>query len=120
MGTPRDLAACRVSLLSPDPASHRIISASSCTANCLAVMAKVMDDAFGIRYGLATAIFTQDIGRANRVAQRIHVGLTWINCWFLRDLRTSFGGSKASGIGREGGVHSFEFYTDLRNVMVKF
>ena len=72
------------------------------------------------RYGLATAIFTQDIGRANRVAQRIHVGLTWINCWFLRDLRTSFGGSKASGIGREGGVHSFEFYTDLRNVMVKF
>ena len=70
--------------------------------------------------GLATAIFTQDIGRANRVAQRIHVGLTWINCWFLRDLRTSFGGSKASGIGREGGVHSFEFYTDLRNVMVKF
>ena len=72
------------------------------------------------RYGLATAIFTQDIGRANRVAQRIHVGLTWINCWFLRDLRTSFGGSKASGIGREGGIHSFEFYTDLRNVMVKF
>ena len=67
-----------------------------------------------------TAIFTQDIGRANRVAQRIHVGLTWINCWFLRDLRTSFGGSKASGIGREGGIHSFEFYTDLRNVMVKF
>uniref|UniRef100_UPI0033425C75 2-hydroxymuconic semialdehyde dehydrogenase n=1 Tax=Castellaniella defragrans TaxID=75697 RepID=UPI0033425C75 len=72
------------------------------------------------RYGLATAIFTQDIGRANRVAQSIHVGLTWINCWFLRDLRTSFGGSKQSGIGREGGLHSFEFYTDLRNVMVKF
>lgn len=72
------------------------------------------------RYGLATAIFTQDIGRANRMAQGIHVGLAWINSWFLRDLRTSFGGSKQSGIGREGGVHSFEFYTDLRNVMVKF
>ncbi len=72
------------------------------------------------RYGLATAIFTQDIGRANRMAQGIHVGLSWINCWFLRDLRTSFGGSKQSGIGREGGLHSFEFYTDLRNVMVKF
>ena len=72
------------------------------------------------RYGLATAVFTQDIGRANRVAAQIEVGLCWINSWFLRDLRTSFGGSKQSGIGREGGVHSFEFYTDLRNVMVKF
>ena len=72
------------------------------------------------RYGLATAVFTQDIGRANRLAQKIEVGLCWINCWFLRDLRTPFGGSKQSGIGREGGVHSLEFYTELRNVMVKF
>ena len=72
------------------------------------------------RYGLATSIFTQDIGRANRMAQRIEVGLAWINSWFLRDLRTPFGGSKQSGIGREGGVHSLEFYTELRNVMVKF
>ena len=80
------------------------------------VLAKVNDN----RYGLATSIYTQDIGRANRVAQSIHVGLAWINSWFLRDLRTSFGGSRQSGIGREGGVHSLEFYTDLRNVMVKF
>jgi len=72
------------------------------------------------RYGLATSIYTQDIGRANRLARRIEVGLCWINSWFLRDLRTPFGGSKQSGIGREGGVHSFEFYTELRNVMVKF
>lgn len=72
------------------------------------------------RYGLATSIYTQDIGRANRMAHEIHVGLAWINSWFLRDLRTSFGGSKASGVGREGGLHSFEFYTDLRNVMVKY
>ena len=72
------------------------------------------------RYGLATAVFTQDIGRANRMGHGIEVGLCWINSWFLRDLRTSFGGSKQSGIGREGGVHSFEFYTELRNVMVKF
>jgi aminomuconate-semialdehyde/2-hydroxymuconate-6-semialdehyde dehydrogenase len=48
------------------------------------------------------------------------VGLCWINSWFLRDLRTAFGGSKQSGIGREGGVHSLEFYTELRNVMVKY
>lgn len=72
------------------------------------------------RYGLATSIYSQDIGRANRMAQQIEVGLCWINSWFLRDLRTPFGGSKQSGIGREGGVHSFEFYTELRNVMVKF
>ena len=43
----------------------------------------------------------------------------WVNCWFLRDLRTPFGGSKNSGIGREGGVHSLEFYTELRNVCIK-
>ncbi|MCA0176490.1 MAG: 2-hydroxymuconic semialdehyde dehydrogenase [Proteobacteria bacterium] len=72
------------------------------------------------RYGLATSIYTQDIARANRMAQQIEVGLCWINSWFLRDLRTPFGGSKQSGIGREGGVHSFEFYTELRNVMLKF
>jgi len=80
------------------------------------VLRKVNDN----RYGLATSIFTQDIGRANRMAQQIEVGLAWINSWFLRDLRTPFGGSKQSGIGREGGVHSLEFYTELRNVMVKF
>ena len=70
--------------------------------------------------GLATAIFTQDISRANRLATKIHVGLCWINSWFLRDLRTPFGGSKQSGIGREGGLHSLEFYTELRNVMIKY
>ncbi len=70
-------------------------------------------------YGLCTSIWTQDIKRANNAARKIHVGLTWINCWFLRDLRTAFGGSKQSGIGREGGVHSLEFYTELTNVCVK-
>ncbi len=72
------------------------------------------------KYGLATSIYTQDIGRASRLATQIEVGLCWINSWFLRDLRTPFGGAKQSGIGREGGVHSLEFYTELRNVMVKY
>ena len=71
-------------------------------------------------YGLATSIYTQDLSRASRLATQIEVGLCWINSWFLRDLRTSFGGSKQSGIGREGGLHSLEFYADLRNVMIKF
>jgi aminomuconate-semialdehyde/2-hydroxymuconate-6-semialdehyde dehydrogenase len=70
-------------------------------------------------YGLATAIWTRDLARAHRVAAQIEVGITWVNSWFLRDLRTPFGGSKQSGIGREGGVHSMEFYTELRNVCVK-
>lgn len=70
-------------------------------------------------YGLATAIWTQNAARAHRVAEQIEVGITWVNCWFLRDLRTSFGGAKQSGIGREGGVHSLEFYTELRNVCLK-
>ncbi|MEY3579864.1 MAG: 2-hydroxymuconic semialdehyde dehydrogenase [Pseudomonadota bacterium] len=70
-------------------------------------------------YGLATTVWTSDLSTAHRMASAIKVGLCWINSWFLRDLRTAFGGSKASGVGREGGVHSLEFYTDLRNVMIK-
>ncbi|MPN25065.1 2-hydroxymuconic semialdehyde dehydrogenase [bioreactor metagenome] len=70
-------------------------------------------------YGLACAIWTRDVSRAHRVAQRMQVGISWVNSWFLRDLRTPFGGSKQSGIGREGGVHSLEFYTELKNVCIK-
>ncbi|HRO58813.1 MAG TPA: 2-hydroxymuconic semialdehyde dehydrogenase [Burkholderiaceae bacterium] len=70
-------------------------------------------------YGLSTTIWTRDLARAHLMAERIEVGITWINSWFVRDLRTPFGGSKQSGIGREGGVHSLEFYTETRNVCVK-
>jgi aminomuconate-semialdehyde/2-hydroxymuconate-6-semialdehyde dehydrogenase len=70
-------------------------------------------------YGLATAVWTTNLARAHRVAASIDVGLAWVNSWFLRDLRTPFGGSKQSGIGREGGVHSLEFYTELKNVCIK-
>ncbi|TAL72288.1 MAG: 2-hydroxymuconic semialdehyde dehydrogenase [Rhodanobacter sp.] len=71
-------------------------------------------------YGLCTTVWTGNLGRAHRVAAGIDVGIAWINSWFLRDLRTPFGGSKQSGIGREGGVHSLEFYTELRNVCIKY
>ncbi len=70
-------------------------------------------------YGLATTVWTTNLARAHRVAAAVEVGICWINSWFLRDLRTPFGGSKQSGIGREGGLHSLEFYTELRNVCVK-
>ncbi len=70
-------------------------------------------------YGLACSIWTRDLARAHRVAGRIEAGLVWVNSWFLRDLRTPFGGAKQSGIGREGGVHSLEFYTEQKNICIK-
>ncbi len=70
-------------------------------------------------YGLAASIWTENLARAHRVAAAIDVGITWINTWFLRDLRTPFGGNRRSGIGREGGAHAFEFYSETRNVCVK-
>ncbi|MET0049072.1 MAG: 2-hydroxymuconic semialdehyde dehydrogenase [Sedimenticola sp.] len=70
-------------------------------------------------YGLAAAVWTENTSRAHRVAGQIDAGIVWVNSWFLRDLRTPFGGMKESGIGREGGVHSLEFYTELKNICVK-
>lgn len=80
---------------------------------------EVLSKANDNEYGLATAIWTRDLARGHRMAQRMQVGLSWVNSWFLRDLRTPFGGAKQSGIGREGGVHSLEFYTELKNVCIK-
>lgn len=70
-------------------------------------------------YGLAASIWTQDITRAHNVARRMHTGIVWINTWFLRDLRTPFGGVRKSGIGREGGRHSIDFYSETTNICVK-
>lgn len=71
------------------------------------------------KYGLAAALWTENLSRAHRVADKLEAGIVWVNSWFLRDLRTPFGGSKQSGIGREGGVHSLEFYTELKNICIK-
>jgi aminomuconate-semialdehyde/2-hydroxymuconate-6-semialdehyde dehydrogenase len=70
-------------------------------------------------YGLAAALWTENVSRAHRVAARLEAGITWVNSWFLRDLRTPFGGMKQSGIGREGGEYSLEFYTETKNICVK-
>jgi aminomuconate-semialdehyde/2-hydroxymuconate-6-semialdehyde dehydrogenase len=71
------------------------------------------------KYGLAASIWTGDLKRGHRVAQQMKAGITWVNCWFLRDLRTPFGGAGLSGIGREGGIHSLNFYSELNNICVR-
>lgn len=70
-------------------------------------------------YGLASVVWTENLTRAHRVAQNIHAGIVWINCWLLRDLRTPFGGVKSSGVGREGGFEAIEFFTEPKNVCIK-
>ncbi|TCZ77752.1 5-carboxymethyl-2-hydroxymuconate semialdehyde dehydrogenase [Paenibacillus albiflavus] len=70
------------------------------------------------KYGLAGYIWTNDIKRGHRMAQAIDCGMVWLNSQNVRDLRTPFGGSKASGIGREGGHYGFEFYTETQIVHV--
>ena len=83
------------------------------------------DDADAIRsanstkYGLSATVWTHDLKRAHRVAAALHAGTVWINCWLLRDLRVPFGGAKESGVGREGGFESLNFFTEQKNVCVK-
>jgi aminomuconate-semialdehyde/2-hydroxymuconate-6-semialdehyde dehydrogenase len=72
------------------------------------------------KYGLAATIFTSNLNRAHRVAAGVHSGIVWINCWLLRDLRTPFGGMKQSGVGREGGFEAINFFTEEKNVCIKF
>jgi aminomuconate-semialdehyde/2-hydroxymuconate-6-semialdehyde dehydrogenase len=74
----------------------------------------------GVPYGLAASIWSRDIGRCHRVAAHVEAGLVWINCWMLRDLRTPLGGTKQSGVGREGGFEAMRFFTEAKNVCVSY
>jgi len=81
--------------------------------------AHVVKMANSTRYGLAASIFTQNISKGHRVAAKIKSGVVWINTWMMRDLRIPFGGMKDSGVGREGGFKSLEFFTETKNVCLK-
>ena len=71
-------------------------------------------------YGLAATIWTSDLSKAHRCSENIKSGIIWVNCWLQRDLRTPFGGMKNSGVGREGGWEALRFFTEPKNVCIKY
>ena len=79
---------------------------------------EVLTMANATEYGLAATVWTQHLTRAHQVAAQLQMGIVWINCWLLRDLRTPFGGVKSSGVGREGGWEAMRFFTEVKNVCV--
>jgi aminomuconate-semialdehyde/2-hydroxymuconate-6-semialdehyde dehydrogenase len=81
--------------------------------------AQAIELANGTTYGLAAVVYTRNRERATRVSARIVAGTVWVNTYFARDLDAPFGGARKSGIGREGGKWSFDFYCDLKNVAIE-
>ena len=81
---------------------------------------EVIERANNSKYGLSATVWTNNIGRAHRVAQRLQVGTTWVNCFLVRDLHMPFGGMKESGIGRESSEESIEFFTEVKTICVYY
>jgi aminomuconate-semialdehyde/2-hydroxymuconate-6-semialdehyde dehydrogenase len=79
---------------------------------------EVIGHANDVDYGLSSSVWTQNLNRAHRVAEKIHTGTVWVNCWLVRDLRVPFGGMKASGVGREGGEEALRFFTEPKNICI--
>lgn len=82
--------------------------------------AEVLDMMNSTAYGLSCSVWSHDVNRLHRLSRDIKTGIVWVNCWFARDLRTPFGGQKASGIGREGGRWALEFFSELKTVCYKY
>ncbi len=81
---------------------------------------EVLHMANSVRYGLSSTVWTQNLSRAHRMAAHLDSGIVWVNTWLLRDLRTPFGGIKDSGVGREGGFDALDFFTEPKNVCIKY
>jgi aminomuconate-semialdehyde/2-hydroxymuconate-6-semialdehyde dehydrogenase len=81
---------------------------------------EVLQMANKVKYGLSATIWTNNLKRTMRMSNQIQAGIVWVNTWMLRDLRTPFGGVKASGIGREGGFETLRFFTETKNVCIKY
>ena len=72
------------------------------------------------QYGLAATVWTNHLARAHDMAESLNTGIVWVNCWLLRDLRTPFGGMNHSSLGREGGLEAMRFFTESKNVCIKY
>ena len=81
---------------------------------------EVLAMANDVSYGLSATLWTNDLKRTMRVSKQIQVGIVWVNTWLLRDLRTPFGGVKNSGVGREGGFEALRFFTEPKNICIKY
>ncbi len=81
---------------------------------------EVLEMANKVKYGLSTTLWTSDLKRTMRMSAKLQSGIVWVNTWMLRDLRTPFGGVKASGVGREGGFEALRFFTEAKNVCIKY
>ena len=80
---------------------------------------QAVEQANATRYGLSASVWTRDLDRAHVVAGHLQAGTVWVNCWLLRDLRVPFGGTKSSGLGREGGDEALRFFTEPKNVCIR-
>ncbi len=81
---------------------------------------EVLQMANSVRYGLSATVWTKDLSRAHRMAAELEAGIIWVNTWLLRDLRTPFGGMKDSGVGREGGFEALDFFTEPKNICIRY
>ncbi len=81
---------------------------------------EVLIMANNVKYGLSATIWTNDLKRTMRLSKDLQTGIVWVNTWMMRDLRTPFGGTKASGVGREGGFEALRFFTEAKNICIKY
>ena len=82
--------------------------------------AEVIDRVNASNFGLCATLWTSQVNRAHRIAEKLECGQVWINTWLMRDLRTPYGGMKQSGIGRKGEIEALRFFTEAKNICVKY